>query len=109
MKKVLLPVLVFLSSFYAHASDNLTGKVIFTGLYGDGRFFVQTDRLINEPGCEGTRIDVAPHHPQIDRWLSITLSAYTTGGEIQFRTNGCFAGYPTLDNTTQTWLHSKPQ
>ncbi|MEZ8079967.1 hypothetical protein [Enterovibrio norvegicus] len=113
MLKIIRHQILFLSlmslTLPSLASDNLTGKVIFTGLYGDGRFFIQTDRDINELGCERSRIDVAPNHPQISHWLSISLAAYTTGGEIQFKTRGCYGGYPTLDTTDRTWLHSKPQ
>ncbi|EGQ9731000.1 hypothetical protein [Vibrio cholerae] len=100
---------MYLNPLAVIASDNMVAKVTYTGLYGNGRLFIAVDKQINEPGCQNYRIDVAPNHPQIDRWLSIALAAYTTGGEIQFKTNGCYGIYPTLDLTDQTWLHTKPR
>lgn len=107
MMKTIFVGLAFFISSLASASDNLIGKVLYTGTYGDGTFFVAVDVMINEPGCEGTRIDVAPNHPQIDQWLSIALAAHASGKPIQFRTKGCYTGKPTLDNTKETWLHSR--
>ncbi|ENM5853353.1 hypothetical protein NTE09_001333 [Vibrio mimicus] len=105
----LLTIGICTISLSTMASDNMIAKVTYTGLYGNGRLFIAVDKQINEPGCQNYRIDVAPNHPQIDRWLSIALAAYTAGGEIQFKTNGCYGIYPTLDLTDQTWLHTKPR
>ncbi|UAB73736.1 hypothetical protein INR79_21550 [Vibrio sp. SCSIO 43132] len=107
MKKLFILVGLMYSPFSISASDNLIANVTYTGTYGDGRFFVAFDVTINEPGCPRNRIDVAPNHPQIDRWLSIALAAHASGKPVQVRTNGCYKGYPTLDNTDASWFHSK--
>lgn len=100
---------MYFNSLAVIASENMVAKVVYTGLYGNGRLFIAVDKQINEPGCQSYRIDVAPDHPQIDRWLSIALAAYTTGGEIQFKTKGCYGTYAKLDLSDQTWLHTKPR
>ncbi|MDW6091757.1 hypothetical protein [Vibrio rhizosphaerae] len=107
MKYICFLLLMAVFNGQSLASDNLTGHVVYTGLYGDGRFFIATDTQINEPGCTKTRIDVAPNHPQIDRWLSIALAANATGKLVQFKTNGCYKDHPTLDTTDSSWFHSK--
>ncbi len=107
MKYIYILLLLFTFNGQSLASDNLIAHVVYTGLYGDGRLFIATDREINEPGCMSTRIDVAPNHPQIDRWLSIALTAHATGKPVQFKTNGCYKNYPTLDTTDNSWFHSK--
>ncbi|MDP2572701.1 hypothetical protein Q8W40_10950 [Vibrio penaeicida] len=106
MKKLFV-LLAVMSSFSASASDNLVGNVLYAGTYGNGRLFVALDVTINEPGCHKSRFDVAPDHPQIDRWLSIALSANASGKSVQVKTNGCYKGFPTLDRTEASWFHSK--
>ncbi|ASA57755.1 hypothetical protein [Vibrio gazogenes] len=107
MKYIYFLILFTVFSGQSLASDNLVGHVVYTGLYGNGRLFIATDTQINEPGCPSDRIDVAPNHPQIDRWLSIALAANTTGKRVQFKTNGCYKNHPTLDKTDKSWFHTK--
>ena len=105
LKKIVLIALTMLPNL-SYSSSNLTAHVLYAGVYGDGRFFVGLDVTIDEPNCAQSRIDVAPGHPQIDRWLSVALAAHLSGKPIRIKTNGCYGGYPTLDQTQNSWLHS---
>lgn len=105
MKKIAL-VLLLLSSFQnVWAADQITAKVVYAGTYGDGRLFVGLDTIIYETGCEKSRFDVAAGHDQIDHWLSIAMAAAISGADIKVATSGCFAGFPTIDSTADTYFY----
>lgn len=99
--------LLLLSSSAMSASSNITTTVTFVGMYGDGRLFVGLDESINEPGCAGPRFDVEPQHSANNQWLEIARTARETGRSVVIRTNGCFAGRPTMDHTTNSWFYLK--
>lgn len=101
-------VLLFLSIIFGQAYGQGTvqsAHVLYTGVYGSGRFFVVIDKTINEPGCENSRFDVDPSNSLINAWLSIAMASAVSGKTINVTTNGCYAGLPTLDNTTASYFY----
>lgn len=113
MNKVLLlaSVLFLLLSSVAVAATTVTSaKVLYTGTYTDGGFFVALDKTIAEPGCVSTRFDVAAGHPQIKTWLSIAMAAAISGKTVSVTVNGCVtigpaAIFPTMNTTgNDTWF-----
>jgi hypothetical protein len=94
-------------SAIALGAPAIDAKVQATGTYGSGQLFVMVDTTIEEPGCELARFDVAPGHPEIDRWLGIALAAEASGKRVRIKTNGCHGPYPTLDTTNNSWFYIK--
>lgn len=90
------------------ALTKVTAKVVYVGTYGNGDFYVMTDTAINEPGCTFphgvNRFDVPANHPQAKNWLAIALMALSTGKSVMLRTNGCFEGSPTMDDSRDTFF-----
>ncbi|TQV65694.1 hypothetical protein FKG94_28250 [Exilibacterium tricleocarpae] len=109
MKVILKIILVFFvaTSSLSTFAVQLEAKVLRTGIYGDGRLFVVLDTAIPEPGCEHPRFDVPGNHPQIDRWLSIALAAEASQTTVKLSTKGCFGGYATMDESTDSYLYIK--
>ena len=108
MKKLVLITFALLPSL-AQAQGNVIAHVTDAGVYGSGRLFIRIDQTINEPGCETNRFDVAPGHPQIDAWLAIAMTAITSGRKVKIVTDGCYAGYPTIGNTTASYFYLRSQ
>jgi hypothetical protein len=98
-----------LAALAAQASNSsTTAKVIYAGLYGDGRLFVALDAPINEPGCVNSRFDVPADHPQIKSWLAIALTASASGQPVVVRTSGCYDSFPTMTQNMDTWFYLIP-
>ncbi|WP_125784661.1 hypothetical protein [Pseudoalteromonas rubra] len=97
------------SCFTVCASDNLVANVSYVGTYGNGDLFINVNRSINQSGCESDRIFVRANHPELTNWLNIATKAYLNNVAIQFRTNGCYMGKPTLDSSDRSWLHFAPK
>lgn len=104
MKRLFL-LLTVLMSTPAYSGDSVEGKVLSAGIYGSGRLFVMLDQTIAEPGCANTRFDVAAGHEQIETWLSIAMAAAISGKTVRVKTNGCFAVYPTMTPSEDTWFY----
>jgi len=103
--KIACGVLFCVSPLVAVAvTPSVTAKVLYTGIYGNGDFFVLTDTSINETGCVSPRFDVISTNPNITRWLSIAMAAKAGNRTVMFQTKGCFQGQPTLDTTRDTWF-----
>ena len=87
------------------ASEVITAKVAYVGTYGNGDFFVETDKVIGE-GCNinAIRFDVPNTHPQVKNWLGIAMSALMSGKSIMFKTNDCFNSYPTMDESKNSFV-----
>lgn len=109
--KISLPLfVVFLLSVQPlAATESAEGIVQYTGTFNSGRFFIQIDSMVLEPGCQGDRVDIAPGHPEIKNWLSMAMVSATTKTPIVIRTNGCYAGHPTIDASSSTsgWIFIK--
>ncbi len=102
----LLTLLSLLLSSYAYSADETVyGKVVYAGTYGNGDVYVDIEAIINEPGCVGTRLDVSSQNPNIKNILPIAYMAMATGQNISVRTQGCYAGSPTLDNSRGSWFY----
>lgn len=101
--------LLLLSLFFSPMAFGavVTSKVTYTGTYGDGRFFVGFEDTLEEAGCPSNRIHVDPENPQIARWLSVALTAYASKSSVTVKSKGCYEGFPTLDQTSDTFFHIK--
>ena len=75
------------------------------GTYGSGRVFVELNASIPEPACQTARFDLDPNHSNLTKILSIVLSAQATGKQVHVKTNGCYAGYPTMDESTASYIY----
>jgi len=91
----------------ADASSNIRARVLYTGTYGNGEAFIAVDQPIDEPGCPSTRIEIPSDHPQLKNWLSIVMAAFAGNFDFQFTTSGCFQGFPTLSQASNSWFHLK--
>lgn len=107
--KHLIGSIVLGSCFTVCASDNLVANVSYVGTYGNGDLFINVNTSINQSGCESNRIFVRANHPELKNWLDIASTAYTQNIAIQFRTNDCYMGKPTLDSSDRSWLHFVPK
>ena len=97
--------LISLLSLEALAIDQIQAKVTKAGIRGDGSLFVEFDKTINEPGCAAPKFEAAKDHPQIDRLLSIALSAAASGVLVNVRTNGCVRNAPGFDNSQASFFY----
>lgn len=107
MKRNILFIILAISPLFSWATDAIDAKVTRAGVYGNGKLFVVLDTNIPQTECVSKRFDVSPDHPQIERWLSIALAAAASESLIRVRTNGCLGGYPTMDNTTNSFFYYK--
>lgn len=107
--KNLIGGIALASCFTLSASDNLVASVSYVGTYGNGDLFINVNTLINQSGCESNRIFVRANHPELKNWLDIASKAYAHNIAIQFRTNDCYMGKPTLDSSDRSWLHFVPK
>ncbi|MDH5232605.1 MAG: hypothetical protein OEY38_21300 [Gammaproteobacteria bacterium] len=104
MKKLIL--FLFLYSMYSHSyAVDTVATVKNVGSYGNGRIMVWVDTTIAEPGCSKTRFDIEASNVNRKEWLSLLLTAATTGKKVSFRTIGCYGGFPTIDNSENTYLY----
>ncbi len=104
ISKAFAAISLVIMSGSALASPNQTTTVNYVGTYGSGRFFVGTHDVINEPGCAKARFDVPGSHAERSHWLMLAKTAAEKGYEVRVKTNGCYAGYPTMDGTTNSWF-----
>jgi hypothetical protein len=88
----------------AWSADAVSANVNQVGTYGSGRSFIDISANINEAGCANDRFDLDPAHPQAKNVLAIALVALATGRKIKVKTNGCYGTYPTLDNSTESYV-----
>ncbi len=77
----------------------------YTGTYGDGRLYMGLDTTINEPRCSLPRFDVPATHPDIKNLMATGLAPAVTGRTVSIKAIGCFAGYPTLDETSGSYFY----
>ncbi len=103
--QALFLVLAFVAAGNASGSSNILVHVTFVGLYGDGELFIRTSDTIDEPGCERPRIAIAPNHPTKEAWMSIAMMALATGKPIRVKTNSCWSGRPSIDESRSGWLY----
>lgn len=104
-KYVVLVFVLFWNS--AFSADAITANVTFAGIYGDGEVFVNLDQTIPEPGCTINRFDIKPDHPNAKIFLSIAMTALSSGKAVVVRTSGCYRMFPTLDTSTDTFFYLK--
>ncbi len=97
-------VFSFMFSEVNATSSPTEAYVLYTGTYGSGDFYVEFDRVIDEPNCPASRFDVPVNNPQINKWLAVAMTSVLTGKRVKVLTNGCYSGRPTLDNTRGTWF-----
>ena len=106
--RVSLTVLALVVASEAFAfSSAIRTKVLYTGTYGTGDFYVRVEHPIDEPNCtfpNGNRFDIPASHPEIKNWLSVALMAQASGKDVLLRTNGCYEGQPTLDESRATYF-----
>ena len=104
-------VLVAMISILVPISNVFAAGVITSvknvGTYGSGRLFVELNASIPEANCPVARFDLDPTHSKINQIISIVLSAQATGKSVHVKTNGCYAGYPTMDETTASYIYIK--
>lgn len=75
------------------------------GTYGNGDVFVGINQTISEPGCVSARVDVPRDSPAAEKLLETARLARDKGLAITVSANGCYGGFPTLDNTRTTYFH----
>ena len=73
------------------ATTNAPAHVVYAGVYGTGRIFVQLDATINDSTCPSSRFDVAGTNPMNKQWLAIALAAQASGKTVGVQTYSCIA------------------
>jgi hypothetical protein len=103
--KIITIALAVVVNSAAYASDQITSKVVYTGIYGNGDVYVAIFQTINEPNCSTNRFDVSAQNPVAKQVLAVANAAMVTGKSIRIVTQGCFNGYPTLDASRGSWFY----
>lgn len=91
------------------ASNNTRAKVVYVGTWGHGSIFIRLNTILNEPACSKNEIWIAGDNPAIKHLLSLAMTAYTADQYVHVKTNGCINGYPTIDNTNESFFHIGPR
>jgi hypothetical protein len=88
-------------------ADTTVGSalVTYSGTYGNGDVFVGINTTLAEPGCATNRVDVPRDSPAAAKLLETARLAKDKGLVVTVRVNGCYGGFPTLDNTRNTYFH----
>ncbi|MBE9533186.1 MAG: hypothetical protein IMF04_03605 [Proteobacteria bacterium] len=101
-------MVLFIYSGQSFASSNITTVVGYVGTYGNGDIFIVLKDPIDELSCAFTygnyRIDIVATHTEAKNWLNIAMTSVTNGKRVIVRTNGCYNGQPTLDNTKDSFF-----
>ena len=81
------------------------GKVNYVGSYGNGDVFVDINTSILERGCNSTRFDIPKTRANINYIISTANLAIQQNKNVEVTTQGCYAGFPTLDNSRNSWFY----
>ena len=99
-------ILTALLATSAYGSEEISGKVVYAGTYGNGDVYVELDVNINEPGCStGNRFDVPKARANAKDILSTVYAAIQQDKYVTVRTKGCYVGFPTLDASRNSYFH----
>lgn len=90
----------------AFAGATVSGAlVVYSGTYGNGDVFVGLNQTITESGCPAARVDVPRDSPAAQKLLETARLARDKALFVTVAVNGCYGGFPTLDNTRGTYFH----
>ena len=100
---------VLFSSFlgltmYAPSSVAVVAKVNAVGTYDDGAIYIFFDRAISD--CSTTnRLDLAADNPSVKHVLSIAITAFTTGSNVQIHPGSCSGGTPEFSTAGDSYFY----
>jgi hypothetical protein len=87
------------------AEGDYLGTVTYVGTLGDGTVFVELPFAISIGGCSSPQVRIPASHPARKEFLAIAMSAYLTGTLVKIQTDSCMGSYPTLGNSTNSWIY----
>ncbi len=104
MKKILLTIIGMASISFSAT----TGKIIDVVVDGSGALYVTFDKDVssNSNCSKKYRIRVGNAHPSINHFLSVALTAKTTGADVIVNAGtSCYANqYPIMDQDENSYL-----
>lgn len=91
---------------YSPQSAAVVAKVNAVGTYDDGSIYIYFDRAISD--CSATnRLDVAADNPSVKNVLSIAMTAFATGSNVEINPGSCSGEKPQFTTTGDSYFYLK--
>jgi hypothetical protein len=105
MTKKIISVAFVAALFFGCASAfAVTAKVNVVGTYDDGSIYIMFDKAISD--CSTTsRIDLPANNPSVKNVLSIAMTAFVTGSNVEIHPGSCSGVTPLFSTDGDSYFY----
>ena len=90
------------------AADFLNFQITNVVQYGNGDIVIGTVETIAEPGCANNVLSIPAASVAAKGVYAAALVALSSGKKISGRSEGCYAGLPSLNNSRGSYFYLTP-